>query len=267
MQQSSGFVHRTFKLSRGSLDCFVAGEGPDVICLHGAAGMEIRSVAQRLGNRFRVWLPVVPGYEGTLFMDGVNTIPDVADMLAEFIEHHIGKPCEVVGHSMGARIAAWLAILHPARVEQLVLMAPAGFRPMDAPPLSFERETMLRQMVAHSERQPVEVRTDAMIEANRKAMQHYGAGQSRDEALIARIGEIQASALILGGSKDVRVPAAAVQLLRSKIRRSSLVYVYDAAHLLEVDQPERVALLVEDFLIRGEAFIVKGTPGPQEIAA
>ena len=264
MQQNGEFVRQSAKLANGTLEYFVAGQGQDVIGLHGAAGMEIRAVARRLAKKFRVWLPIVPGYEATPPVPGVDSIPAVADLLAEFMDGVIGGPCELVGHSMGARIAAWLAILHPAKVRQLVLMAPAGFRPVDAPPLAFEGEGFLRQMYAHPERRPPGARTPEQMEANREAMRHYGVGGPRDKELIARIAEVQAFTLILGGSKDERVPAAAVQLVKSLVRRSQLLYVYDAAHAMEIDQPERVAGLVEDFLLRGEAFIVN--PGATRLA-
>lgn len=256
MQDGSGFVRQSVSLSRGAMDYFVAGQGPDVVYVHGASGPDIRAVALRLKEKFRVWLPIVPGFEGTAFVEGANSIPLLADLFAEFIDTMIGKPCEVVGTTLGGRTAAWLAILHPSKIEQLVLMAPAGFRPLDAPPLSFEGETFIRQMTAHPERRPAETRSAAMIEANHAALKHYGSGAMRDEALIARIGEIRATTLILSGSRDVRVPAQAVQAVKSGIKRSQLLYIYDAAHAMEVDQPERVASLVEDFFVRGEAFIV-----------
>jgi hypothetical protein len=266
-QESSEFTRKTVQLGAGTIDYFVAGEGPDVICLHGAAGSEIRSVALKLAQKFRVWLPIVPGYESTSLVDGVNTIPGVAGLLSQFIDALIGKPCEVVGHSMGARVAAWLAILHPDMVEQLVLMAPAGFRPVDAPLLAFEGDAFLRQMYAHPERRPAETRSQAVIESNRAAMRHYGVGKPRDEDLIARIGEVRAYTLILGGTKDERVPAQAVQTVKSRIRRSQLLYIYDASHAMEIDQPERVANLVEDFLLRGDAFIVNPGTARQTASA
>ena len=219
MQEGSGFIRKTAKLSRGAMDYFTAGNGPDAIYLHGAAGPQIGAVPLRMKQKFRVWLPIIPGFDGTPGVEGVTTIPGIADLLAEFIDQLIGKPCEVVGHSSGARLAAWLAVLHPAKIEQLVLMAPEGFG--------------------------------------------YGTAQPRDEELIARIGEIQAHTLILGGSRDERVPAQAVQALKSRIRRSQLLYVYDAAHAMEADQPERVASLVEDFFVRGDAFIVNAGSAPR----
>ena len=220
MQEGSGFIRKTAKLSRGSMDYFTAGKGPDAVYLHGAAGPKIGAVPLRMKQKFRVWLPIIPGFDGTPVVAGATTIPGVAGLLAEFIDQLIGRPCGLVGHSSGAQLAAWLAVLHPAKIEQLVLMAPEGFGD--------------------------------------------GTAQARDEDLIARVAEIQAYTLILGGSRDERVPAQAVQAVKSRIRRSQLLYVYDAAHAMEADQPQRVASLVEDFFLRGDAFIVNagGAPRP-----
>lgn len=212
MHEDNGFIRKTAKLSQGAMDYRVAGEGPDLIYLPGAEGLSISAVPMRMKRKFRVWLPVLATYEGTAPAAGGHAMAAGAGLLAEFIERLPGKPCEVIGNAGGAQLAAWLAILHPAKIEQLALMAPEGFG--------------------------------------------SGPAQACDEDLITRCGEIQAHTLILGGSRDVQVPAQAVQAVKSRIRRSQLVYVYGAGHAMENDQPERVAALVEDFFLRGDAFIV-----------
>ena len=74
--------------------------------------------------------------------------------------------------------------------------------------------------------------------------------------------------MIMHGTRDGRVPEEAVQLLKRDIPRSHLIYVYDAAHSLETDQPERFAHLVSDFMERAEAFLVNQGPAgdrPQQV--
>jgi len=262
-----GFTRGTARLAAGSISYRVAGAGPDVLWLHGAASAGIRGVALRMQERFRVWAPILPGYDGTPFVPGVQTLPDLAQLLAGFIGEVIGDSCEVVGYSMGARLATWLAILHPEKVDRLVLMAPAGFRPHDAPPLVFEGEAFIRQMYAHPERRSADLMAPEIRASDRVARHHYGIGEPRDEALLARLGEIRAATLILGGSRDERVPAAALQTVKGGITKSQLVYVYDAAHALEIDQPERVAALIGDFFIRGDAFIVNPGRAPAAVVS
>ncbi len=244
------------ELTSGPVSYFTAGSGHDVVYLHPAAGMRISPALERLGSRFRVWAPVMPGFDGTPRHDGVSSIQDLADLLAAFIEQGPGRACDVVGTSLGGWLGAWFAVKHPSLVEHLVLAAPAGFRPADAPPLSFEPDVMRKQLYAHPDRVPPDGKTPEMRKANGEAVGYYGLGNSHDAELQGRVSGIGCQTLILHGTLDVRVPESGVQMLKSRIPHSQLVYVYDAAHSLELDQPERVGGLIEDFLLRGEAFIV-----------
>lgn len=90
----------------------------------------------------------------------------------------------------------------------------------------------------------------------RRMLSHYGAEDGKDEELLKRISEVKSQTLILHGTEDRIIGRESVQLLRSRLSRSFLVYVWDAAHNIEVDQPERMLALVEGFLERSEAFVV-----------
>ncbi len=198
----------------------------------------------------------MPGFDGTTQHNGVSSIQDLADLLASFVDQGPGRACDVVGTSLGGWLGAWFAVKHPALVEQLVLAAPAGFRPAGAPPLSFEPDVMRKQLYAHPERVPPDGKTPDMRKANGEAVAYYGLGTSCDSELQDRVNEIACQTLILHGTLDARVPESGVQMLKSCVPHSQLVYVYDAAHSLELDQPDRVSKLIEDFLLRGESFIV-----------
>ena len=250
------FERETMDLPTGPVTYFVAGAGHNVVYLHPAAGMRISDALRRLATRFRVWAPVVPGFDSTALHETVDTMPALADLLAAFIESGPGRAVDVVGSSLGGWLGAWFALRHPDLVEHLVLAAPAGFRPADAPPLSFEPEIMRAQLYAHPERVPPDDKPPELRKANAEAVARYGLGNSHDAALQARVADIACRTLILHGTLDVRVPASGVQMLKERIPNSQLVYVYDAAHSLELDQPDRVGALIEDFLVRGEAFIV-----------
>ena len=67
----------------------------------------------------------------------------------------------------------------------------------------------------------------------------------------AHIKQIQ-----LAGTSDGRVPVEADYLLSERIADCHLIFVYDAAHNIEVDQPDRFLTVVRSFLDRGKAFIV-----------
>jgi pimeloyl-ACP methyl ester carboxylesterase len=91
----------------------------------------------------------------------------------------------------------------------------------------------------------------------------YSGGVLYDEDMAARLKDISAITLIVHGEKEGIIPEESSVILRSKIKTSYMIYLYDAAHVPEVDQPERFSNLVGDFLVRGQAFLVnKGDRAP-----
>ena len=85
---------------------------------------------------------------------------------------------------------------------------------------------------------------------------HYGYTLDTDEELLARLPSIDKLTLILHGTADRMIPKESVQLLKGHLPRSYLVYVWDAAHAIDVDQPERVLAVLGSFLERSEGFMV-----------
>jgi pimeloyl-ACP methyl ester carboxylesterase len=83
---------------------------------------------------------------------------------------------------------------------------------------------------------------------NRALLEHYGAEDGKDEALLARVSEIRHSTLIVQGTDDGTIPAHSAELLRTLLKNASLVQIPRAGHDLEMDQPERVLAAVRDFL-------------------
>jgi pimeloyl-ACP methyl ester carboxylesterase len=85
---------------------------------------------------------------------------------------------------------------------------------------------------------------------------HYGYSPDTDEELLARIPSIDKLTLILHGTADRMIPKESVQLLKSRLPHAYLVYIWDAAHAIEVDQPERMLAVLMSFLQRSEGFMV-----------
>jgi pimeloyl-ACP methyl ester carboxylesterase len=250
------FVKSEASLKRGALQFHEAGTGEPLLYLHSAGGVRLSPALDRLAESYRLLIPVMPGFDGTERIAGLHSMEGLADLVAEFIDSVIKRPCDVIGHSFGGWLATWLAVRHPTKVEQLVLAAPAGFRTEGAGGLPTDPEQLRRAMFAHPENLPPETRTPAVLAQNRAMLNHYHGEHATDAALLGRLGEIEALTLILQGTKDGVIPAPSARLLKERIPQAHLVYLYDAAHALEIDQPERFTNLVADFFRRGEAFIV-----------
>ncbi len=266
MSEATGvtiFERSSAKLPSGEISYWVAGDGPPVLYLHAAGGARPTAGLVALARGHRIYMPVIPGFDDTPLLDRVVNMRDIARLGADFIEAVIGERSDVIGQSFGGWAAPWLALEHADAVGLLVLECPAGFRPDGHPPPSSDPEIRLAQLYAHPDRRPPETKSEATLARNREMLHHYHGAAMRDEALIARLGEIEALTLILMGTKDGSIPPASVQLLKDRLPRAFLVYVYDAAHSIETDQPERFAAVVGDFLKRGETFIVNQSTSDQ----
>ena len=212
---------RSVQLSTGVLQYFRAGEGKPLLYLHPAGGVRRSKVLQGLGQSFSLYVPVIPGFEGTAFHPEVSTRRALAVMAGEFVNRVVGGRCDVMGWSFGGAVALWLALERPELVDRLVLECPAGLVTIDP----------------------------KIKRVNRALLEHYGAQDGKDEALLARVGEIGHTALILQGTDDGTIPAPSAERLAATLKQAFLVLIEQAGHDLEVDQPERVLGAVREFLI------------------
>lgn len=247
---------KTVKLPSGPLSYDVLGEGRPLLYLHAAGGPMISPFLKELSRTHRVYAPTAPGFDGEPEHAEIKTIRDVARLYAEFAQAVIKTPCDIMGHSFGGWTAMWIALDHPDVAEQIILEAPGGLRFGAKPGLPMTPEQARKILYAHPEKAEEIAKPSDVTIANAKVFARYNGGVFVDEDLLARLPEIKARTLVLMGSKEKMVPEKAAQVLKEKIPHSHLTYIYDAAHGIEVDQPERTLRIVKSFLERGESYIV-----------
>ncbi len=164
----------------------------------------------------------------------------------------------MIGCSFGGAVALWLAIQRPDLVDHLVLECPAGLQTIDAK-LRADPAEFRKALFVHPEKAVAPMKLKEIEAVNRRMLTHYGAEDGKDPGLLERISEVKNPTLILHGTEDRIIGRESMQLLKGRLAKSFLVYVWDAAHSIEVDQPERMLELVEGFLERSEAFVVNRT--------
>jgi len=221
-----------------------------LLYLHPAGGVRPTRVLEKLQPH----QPVFPGFDGTPLQDPVSR-KQLGEWVGRYIDEKIGGPCDVIDCSFGGAAALWLAIQRPELVDHLVLECPAGLQTIDAK-LRADPAEFRKALFVHPEKALPVSKTKDVEAGNRRMLTHYNAEDGKDPQLLERLSEIKHSTLILHGTEDRIIGRESMQLLKSRLAKSFLVYVWDAAHNIEVDQPERMLELVEAFLERSDAFVV-----------
>ncbi len=264
------FERKSAQLGAGTLEYYVGGEaGTDdegaprlpLVMLHGATGHLETEAHRRLAEGRRLYLPITPGHDGTAHVPGAETMEALADLIAEFVVAELGGRCDLLGFSFGGWQACWIAVNHPDVVELLVLAGCAGFRPGGKGGMPKDPAELLRQLYAHPENLPEDPRPVEAKQNNVANLAHYNLPEPADQPLMARLGDIQSLTLILHGTLEQIIPIETCRILSQGIPKHYLVYIYDAAHALHVDQPGRFNAVVGDFLDRGVGFIVNQNMG------
>lgn len=238
-------------LASTALQYFELGSGTSLLCLHPASGVRISPATEMLARRFRVYAPVLPGFDDTTPTAAIRSMQDLAGVVSEFIDVVIRQRPDVAGQSFGGWVACWLAVLHPNLVDRLILQCPAGFRSETKDGLEGDPATLLARAYAHPERRRPETKSQETIASNRRLANAYTGGGAWDEELVNRLGSIRSPTLIIHGRKDGVIPQESPLLLKRLIPQAELRWVEDAAHNIEVDQSEEYVQAVGSFLSSG----------------
>jgi pimeloyl-ACP methyl ester carboxylesterase len=112
---------------------FTAGDGPPLVFLHGAGGIErLLPFFDLLAKHHAVMAPEHPGFGASDNPAFIRDVPDVAMYYLDFFdalaEASGGEKIHLVGQSVGGWIAAELATRNGAHLKSLTLLAPAGIR-------------------------------------------------------------------------------------------------------------------------------------------
>ncbi len=238
------------------------GDGTPVLVLHGA-GVDHRETvacfepALSASGGYRRIYPDLPAMGQTPAPATLVSADDVLDVLVGFADEIVGQePVLLVGHSAGAYYAQGFAARRPDRVAGLALVCPllAGVR--DVPE---HRPVIGRDDLGDEEfRGYFVVQTPAMLERYERFV--APAASLVDIAAMTRIGErwklslsevtYEGPTLVVAGRRDSTVGYAAAVDLLDRYPRATLAVLDGAGHALPHEQPELLAELLREWLVR-----------------
>lgn len=260
----------TIEISGGRTVHFDAtGDGPPVLLIGGLGSTRHswQPVVEALSPHFRV-LRMDNRDAGENDPEGVPyTIEDMAGDVAGFLDAIGVTSAPVLGHSMGGFIALHLALNRPDLVEKLILvgtssaagaalgspLVPTAEADWIADPVE---RTMARAPLTHGagffDDKPGLLREIAeRTRGNRITREGYNrqvAAISDTHDVRARLGEIQAPALVLHGDSDPLIPVRGGEVLERDLPNARLVVYRGVGHHPQAEAREAFIADVLGFL-------------------
>lgn len=239
---------------------FLQGSGPGA---SGWSNFQLNVPAFREAG-FRVLVPDLPGFGFSgKPRDAQYTLDYFVGYVIEMLDALGIARCALVGNSLGGAVALGLALATPARVSQLVLMAPGGLEPRERY-FAMPAMTLMREVFSGG------VDREALARFIRTGLVHDGA--KVDEAMLAqrwevyrqqndqvmktmvvpdmsaRLGEIACPVLVFWGIDEKMMPESGIMALAKGLADVRVVLVSRCGHWVMVEHPRLFNRTAIDFL-------------------
>jgi pimeloyl-ACP methyl ester carboxylesterase len=240
------------------------GQGRPVIFLHGlgSASESWRTIATALAADLRVLVPDQIGFGASDKPMLDYSTGMLVDFLAEFMDDAGLEKASLVGHSMGGRVASLFALRHPERVERLVLVSGAGYKPNYEPEvlraLEFDTLDEAHRLLTLLYYDDATRATDAAARKMFADRVRSGSGYAlnrmlesyrRGEGFADDLSPITAPTLIVWGKEDEIAAPGAARAAHSQVAGSKLILIERCGHLPMVEAPDELTAALKSFLL------------------
>lgn len=254
---TAGFERLELTVAGVRTVAYAAGSGPDFVYFHGGGTFHGFDFARDWIPRFRVLLPYHPGF-------GESADAASIDSLGKYVRHYLAlfdalslKSFHLVGASLGGRLAAEFALLHPERVRRLALVAPGGIATREFPQPDFSR-IAYHEWPAYFTHDPEVIRPywpkepDAEFLAARAREAQASGRVTLSEGLDpSRLARLHAPTLLIWGKEDRMMPAGNAPEWQARIPGLTVRIIDRAGHLL-LDESPAARTEVAEFLNQQE---------------
>ena len=239
MEEAAGGFHVRSWAGPGGPDT------PTVLLLHGIVSSRyLVPTGHQLAASCRVLAPDLPGFGRTPAMGPPAPISEMADLVAAWMAVAGLEGTTVVGHSVGAQIAAELAARHPGSVGKVVLIGPT----VDRHARSVANQVC--RWFTNAAGEPPRFNALATYElaeigpARMLRVLGHAVGHSIEETL----PEVVCPVMLVRGQRDRIAPEGWLLELQHRRPTSTLALVADAAHTVVYTRPIELARLILDFV-------------------
>lgn len=222
------------------------GDGDPLVLLHGGM-VDSRWFEPNLGplaERFSVYTPDLRGHGHTADVEGPITFQAMADDMIAFLQQAVGRPADVLGHSVGAFVWLLVALQRPELVNRLVLISGGFSKDGEAVPDAPWDIDLLEQFLGPSY---AEVSPDG-AEHFRVVAEKVGAMSRQEPYLpIEELAKVTHRTLLMVADDDIVTLDHLVEMYEA-MPNAELAVVPGTSHFLTQEKPDLVNRLVLDFL-------------------
>ena len=245
-------------LATGRIKYLERGTGPGVVVLHHSWGSPgWLPLYDKLAADRRVVVPDMPGWGGSERPAWARDPRDIAIIMTRAFAGLGLDDVTLVGLGFGGYVAAELAAMNPSGLAALVLVGAAGLQPregeiLDQMMLSHRKyiEESFRDAETYTgyigEEPAEEVRQlwDLSREMTARVTWKPYMFNRRLEPLL---GDMHVPTLLVWGSRDKVVPLACARQYGAAIPNARVELVDGAGHVVELEEPDRLAALISEF--------------------
>ena len=243
------FVERFVEADGFEIRYVEAGEGPPLVSFHGGGGLRMSRAHELLAATHRVVAFEAPGFGSSPANERSGSMRELAETMLRAVDAIGIDRFSLWGISFGGKLALWLAVQAPERLDALVLASPAAIL------------EMLVWLYAHPERRIDTTPIPPEVNTKQRKLTERLIGPPRNPELEEAMRTLEVPTLVLFGTEDRMTPPELGRIYRELLPQCHFVLVYDAAHAIYDDRPEAFAAIVADFLERRAEFVMRRESG------
>ncbi|MDR6121976.1 2-succinyl-6-hydroxy-2,4-cyclohexadiene-1-carboxylate synthase [Bacillus sp. SLBN-46] len=253
----------------------VYGNGFPLVCLHGFTGdvTTWTPFVEDWFKRSKLILPDIIGHGKTESPEEIERyhIESAAHDLNKLLDHLEVHQVDLLGYSMGGRLALTFAILFPERVRKLILeSASPGLlteterelrRMKDAELAKFIKDRGIQAFVDYWEEIPLFSTMKSLPKSINESIRSQrlnnspiglansllGMGTGAQPSWWGRLNELEMDVLLLTGKKDNKFCLLAEKMLK-ELKNGTWTIFENSGHAIHVEEKEKFGTIVSDFL-------------------
>lgn len=252
---------KTIAIAGCDLEVHEQGSGAPLLYLHPGGGFRpTDAFLQSLGNGRRLICPSHPGFGQSSLPDWMDSVDDIAHLYLELMDRSGISKTDIVGCSIGGWITAEMATKAPERFDKIVLVAPVGVKTgpadkLDIPDIFVMAPQDVPKIMFH---EPAKFAFDPSKLSDEELTIHVRNRESlalfvwepymHNPKLRHRLHRIASPTLFVRGASDGLVSAAYLDAYANLVPGAKTLTIPQAGHAPHIEQPERFAKAVLDFL-------------------